>query len=393
MSQNSLKLEIEIAELPFQFYCKRKGDASFLKEKYSDFLLKEGVKKPVGKIFLTNRNFQKIRAEGNKFYLPQISIKNHFRQFNDLFRIVAGYVLNRNQGFVFHASSLVKNGYGYIFIGKENAGKSTVRKLFPELVCLGDDSAVIRKVNKHFFLFGSPFYQRTQKSYPNRKVPIKAVFSLNQTDYNLVKLLSFPESFTTLSANSFIADISEKSKERRLVFEKVMPFCQENKIFSLFFKKERSFLPLLDQAADKDFLNSDKDRILGLINPQVRKKLPREMIWTFALGSRDFLEKCLVIKETSWNFEFDGKRLVKEIAEIASSSSRSSPHIELINKIKTGMKERDLERWIILVEKRGFFTIIDGNHQAIATYLQRKKRHNFKFLIAKLTPKKSCPWV
>jgi len=259
---------------------------------------------------------------------------------------------------------------------------------------LGDDSAVIRKVNKRFFLFGSPFYQRTQKSYPNRKVPIKAVFSLNQADYNLVRLLAFPDDVKVVSANSFITDIHEKSKERRLIFEKAMAFCQENKIFSLFFRKERPFWFLLKETTDKNFLCVDEDKILKLINPQVRKKLSQKMIWTPALGSWDFLERCLVIKETSWNFEFDGKRLVKEIAEIASSSSRSSSHIELINKIKTGMKERDLERWIVLIEKNGFFTIIDGNHQAIAAYLQRKKkRKNLKFLIGKLPPKKNCPWI
>lgn len=393
MKQDSLKSEIEIAGLSFQFYCKREGDASFLREKYLAFLPQKKVKQPVAKIFFTDLHFKKIRVEGNKFYLPQIGIRKNFRQFNDLLRMVVGYVLNRNRGFVFHASSLVKDGFGYIFIGREDAGKSTVRRLFPHLVCLGDDSAIVREINKQFFLFGSPFYQRTQKVYPNKKVPIKGVFSLHQANFNLVKLLTFPEDVKALSTDSFIADIKKKSEERKLIFEKAVAFCHRNKIFSLFFQKNSSFWPLLEKASGKNFFKGDKDKILAMVNPQVKKKLPSKLSWTAALGSGDFLGKCLVIKEASWNFEFDGKRQVAEVARMAGSSKRSSSHIELINRIRRKLKKRDFERWIVLIESKGLYTIIDGNHLAITFYLEGKDREGLKFLIAKLPSQKKCLWV
>jgi len=384
-----------VANFPIQFYCKKKADSSFFRKKYGDFLIKKGdANKPVCKIFFIKHHSRQIQVKGKNFYLPVLPLKKNFRLFNDLLRIVLIYVLNRNNGFILHASVLVENRLGYIFVGKEDTGKSTIRKLFPELVCLGDDTAIIRKIRRRFFLFGSPFYQRTNRAYPNQKVLIRAVFELKKADFNLVKLLSFPENLKSLSSNTYIANIGKKSEEKELLLKNYSDFCLKNKTFSLYFKKDRSFWPLLEQSISENLTRQRINKITKLINPRVLKKLPKGIIWFPAVASWEFLKDCLVINEASWNFEFNGQRRVKRIAKFIIQPTIFSPHTELINKIKQQMGEKADKQWITLIEKDNVFTIIDGNHLAIAAYQLGRlgKEINLRLLIGNLPQGKICPW-
>lgn len=388
-------LLLEIAGLSVKFYCKQKTDATFLKKRYADYAIeKEEVKKPACEIFFPYHGSRQIQAKGVKFYIPALLLRSKFRRFNDFLRVILMYVLSRNKGFILHASSLVKNDFGYIFIGKEDAGKSTIRKLFPEFVCLGDDSALVRKVRGQYFLFGSPFYQRTYRAYRNRKVPIKGVFELKRANFNLIKLLPFPENVKAISSNSFITNLGRKGQEKELLLKNSFDYCLRNKVFSLSFEKSRFFWSLLRLANSKNLLDKKTDKIAKQINPRVLKKLPQGVVWSPAVASWGFLGKCLVINEASWNFEFGGQRRVRKIARIISQPNFISSHVKLINTTKKQMTKKVNKRWIILIEQNNGFTIIDGNHLAIAAYLLGKKGRNLnlRFLIGKLPQAKTCIW-
>lgn len=240
----------KIADLPILFYCKNEEEASFIRGKYHSFLTKRSkILRPAGKIFFGQSSSLKIQVKGKNVYLPSVSLAKKFGCFDLFFEILLMPILAMNKGFILHASSLVKNGLGYIFVGEENTGKSTIRKLFPDLVCLGDDTAIVRKADSCFFLFSCPFYQRNYKPSSNLKVPIAGVSVLTaKADFNLVKPLSFPENFKAILSNAYISGLEKKDQEKESSSKICYEFCLENKIFALSFKKDRSFWPFLEEA-------------------------------------------------------------------------------------------------------------------------------------------------
>jgi len=246
-------LIFKVADLLIEFYCNNKEDASFLRKRYPGFLVeKRATFTPAGKIFLTKSRSQNVQVKQDKIYLPLESLRKDFSLFNIFFEIALMPILGKNRGFILHASSLVRDNLGYIFTGQEDSGKTTVRKLFPELVCLGDDTAILRKVGKQFFLFSSPFYQRDYKPCAGYKAPVASLFVLaKKADFNRVELLVFPENLRAVLSNAYISETKNNIQEKELLSKNCYEFCLKTKIFALSFKKDRSFWPLLERAVKK----------------------------------------------------------------------------------------------------------------------------------------------
>jgi hypothetical protein len=240
-------LHVKFAELPIRIICQTKTDAFFLKEKYREYIDNiSDLNSNYREVYLKIGYRSKVAIKNTTFYLYLSSLRKDFFTFNMNLRRVFIYLVNRNNGFVLHASSLVKDNFGYIFAGKAGKGKSTIRKLFPELISLGDDSAIIRKIGKSYFLFGSPFHQRTKTAYPNIKVHIKIVAMINKSLKNQLGILSFPDNLTSMTTNAFVSYIGNKEEEREQLIKTVFNFCQLNNIYDFKFRKERSILSVID---------------------------------------------------------------------------------------------------------------------------------------------------
>jgi len=245
---NKHSLIFKVADLLIEFYCNNKEDASFLRKRYPGFLVeKRATFTPAGKIFLTKSRSQNVQVKQDKIYLPLESLRKEFSRFNIFFEIALMPILGKNKGFILHASSLVKDNLGYVFTGQEDSGKTTVRKLFPELVCLGDDTAILRKVGSKFFLFSSPFYQRDYKPCAGYKVPVAGLFVLaKKVDFNRVEPLVFPEDLRAVLSNAYISETKSNIQEKELLSKNCYEFSLKNRIFALSFKKDRSFWPLIE---------------------------------------------------------------------------------------------------------------------------------------------------
>ncbi len=189
---------------------------------------------------------RELTVRGDAFYLRLPSLSRNFVSFNIFFRRVIFYLINRNNGFILHASSLVQDDTGHIFTGRAGSGKSTIRKLFPEFVSLGDDSAVVRRIKNKYFLFGSPFYQRTKMVYPNIKVSIRAIYKINKSSLNKLHTLLFPEGVKAIMGNAFLSFLGNYEEEKAELMKTVFQFCLINDIYDLNFKKERSVLALIN---------------------------------------------------------------------------------------------------------------------------------------------------
>lgn len=105
-----------------------------------------------------------------------------------------------------HASVTVKDGKGFLFLGKSGTGKSTHSRLwletFPEAWLLNDDNPVLRLLpNNEVHVYGSPWSGKTP-CYINREVPVGGIVKLTQAPSNAIHALSLPEAYAYMLASS-----------------------------------------------------------------------------------------------------------------------------------------------------------------------------------------------
>lgn len=87
-----------------------------------------------------------------------------------------------------HASTVICDKKGYVFLGKSGTGKSTHSRLWLESIesteLLNDDNPAIKlEENGEVYVYGTPWSGKTA-CYKNVKVPVQAFVRLNQATYN-----------------------------------------------------------------------------------------------------------------------------------------------------------------------------------------------------------------
>lgn len=89
---------------------------------------------------------------------------------------------------ILHASGFAYRGEGYCFLGDSGAGKSTlVRDLSKnaDVIVLGEDQVVLRKIDDQFIIFGTPWHETPDMCSP-LGVPLKKVFFLDRDALQVV---------------------------------------------------------------------------------------------------------------------------------------------------------------------------------------------------------------
>lgn len=363
------KINLQIAGLQLQLYTNSVAEMEFLMLKFHDFITKRSINH-VAQIFICNHK-KKPTTRKNNFILSIASIEQDFKFFNDELRKIVSHLLLKNNGLLLHASSVAVNNRGFIFIGDEGMGKSTIRKILNTYQSLGDDSALIRVIKKKVYLFGSPFYQTTNRPYPNRKVLIKGIFNLNQSKINRIELLTRENFFKRLISNSFISGLACKH-ETETLFNRVLSISALTAGFDLYFKQNPSFWNLIQIALKTNLKNKSIKKAVSRINPKVRRVLSKSITWGPTVAEWEILIYMRVINETSWNFEFGGKRKVSDIAEEILTNKTNSSHRELIKEKKQILLKGN-EEWLIAVFSNHKFCLVDGNHTAVALFLLGKE--------------------
>lgn len=104
-----------------------------------------------------------------------------------MFRIVFSQRILACQGFSIHASTVVKDGNGYLFLGKSGTGKSTHSRMWqtvwPEVELLNDDNPIVRMVENRVWVYGSPWSGKTP-CYRQQRAPLKGMVRLKQAPMN-----------------------------------------------------------------------------------------------------------------------------------------------------------------------------------------------------------------
>ena len=101
-----------------------------------------------------------------------------------------------------HAAVVVKEGLGYLFLGKSGTGKSTHAqqwlKAFPDAWLLNDDNPILRLKEEDgktvLRVYGSPWSGKTP-CYKNESAVVGGIVKLSQAKQNIARQMRLPEAY------------------------------------------------------------------------------------------------------------------------------------------------------------------------------------------------------
>ena len=100
-----------------------------------------------------------------------------------------------------HTSAIVYRSHAVAFLGESGTGKSTHTRLWREHIAgatlLNDDSPIIRIVNGHPYVYGSPWSGKTP-CYKNECYPLAACVRLSQGPVNSIEKLPVAQAYAAL---------------------------------------------------------------------------------------------------------------------------------------------------------------------------------------------------
>lgn len=105
-----------------------------------------------------------------------------------------------------HASVVVKDGFGQLFLGHSGTGKSTHARLwqeaYPDAWLLNDDNPVVRVMPEgEVRVYGSPWSGKTP-CYKQAFAPVRGIVKLSQAPHNEMTCLRLPEAYAYMLSSS-----------------------------------------------------------------------------------------------------------------------------------------------------------------------------------------------
>lgn len=125
----------------------------------------------------------------------------HFSGYLAMERVMLQY-----DAFQLHASVVMKNGKGILFTAPSGTGKSTQAVLWEKYeaaTIINGDKAIIRKIDDHFCVYGSP-YAGTSQIYKDLSAPVCCIVVLSQAPENKLERLSKAEAFKKIYRESAV---------------------------------------------------------------------------------------------------------------------------------------------------------------------------------------------
>jgi hypothetical protein len=128
-------------------------------------------------------------------------------------------LLARERGMLVHACGVKHGGKGMLFSGVSGAGKSTMAGLWRSRKAdiLNDDRIIIRKINKRFWIYGTPWHGKAKVLSPG-KAPLEKIFFLRPAGKNVINRLGAGEAVSRLMVCSFPTFWDKKGMEFTLNF-------------------------------------------------------------------------------------------------------------------------------------------------------------------------------
>lgn len=105
-----------------------------------------------------------------------------------------------------HASVVVKDGQGFLFLGRSGTGKSTHARqwlqAFADARLLNDDNPILRVTESgEVRVYGSPWSGKTP-CYKKESAPVAAIVQLHQAPENRLRRLRLPEAYADILSSA-----------------------------------------------------------------------------------------------------------------------------------------------------------------------------------------------
>lgn len=181
--------------------------------------------------------FNLIERKGNLKCTNYVNLSNFLR-------IIYSLILLEESGFLIHASSLIKNGKGYLFPGKSGAGKTTITRLSPDTTLLTDEVSLIKQVDGEYKLFGTPFWGELAISGENVYKNADTIYYPIKDKKNYLKNLSHIESLKMLLPN--VLSYTNDNKFSEELLDICHDFISKIPAYELHFLPDPSFWRLID---------------------------------------------------------------------------------------------------------------------------------------------------
>jgi hypothetical protein len=160
-------------------------------------------------------------------------------------RVILSFRLLESNGLLVHAAGLVKDGKGYLFVGKSGAGKSTVARLSSgTCAVLSDDLTFTSLSDAGGMIYGTPFFGDFGTAGTNVGAPLEAILFLRQAPFNRALPLSAADAVRKLLPS--VAYFGNDRTGMAAVLEAALAFCRRIPCYDLDFTKDVSFWRHLD---------------------------------------------------------------------------------------------------------------------------------------------------
>ena len=159
--------------------------------------------------------------------------------FDSFLRILYSLILAQEGGFLLHAAAVIRDGWGYLFMGKSGAGKSTVAAHSSEYTVLSDEISLVKKVEIDYLVYSTPFWGEQEIKGKNFSSPLAGVYQLKQSSRVVAKRLPKREAFRKLMGN--ILYFSQEPFLTRQLFQNCVDFIQQVSVYELEFQKDGLF--------------------------------------------------------------------------------------------------------------------------------------------------------
>ncbi|MFH1663975.1 MAG: hypothetical protein ABH986_04170 [archaeon] len=183
------------------------------------FELKKRKKKLVSGFLDLKKKQGKMEIRTNKSFFLRFFVFN-------MAKCIAIY-LNDFKGNIIHSSAMAKNGKGFLFSGKDEGGKTTVLRLCPEGIELGDDLNFLFKKGKKFFIQSFPLVLDpiNINKHSAKHFELKAIFMINKSKKLKLKKATKIQSMIKLIENDIQGTCkfqNIKTKQRLSLYEELL---------------------------------------------------------------------------------------------------------------------------------------------------------------------------
>lgn len=255
------RLFLEVAGLGVQIDGLDRKSEEILKRKYKNFVINEKeIKKIISKkekkilrLWVTyNSTKSRIGKIDESWYQIDLLKEFCFSSFNSAFKKIFGDFLALNGGLMLHASSLADNQRkGFVFVGKEDSGKSTILKVLPEFLALADDASILRPRGDRWLVHGSPFYERNKTAHMKMEVPIRGIFFLHKAKVNRIRKVDVYRAFEQLFPNIWLFRTTPSDQVINVLtfwLKSSYNLFKNTNLFNLYFNKADPILGLIERA-------------------------------------------------------------------------------------------------------------------------------------------------